>query len=83
MGQAAISAANGTRTQLANIGVTARVGITPMIGVNDVTCEVFSVQDAQETVAFAQNNSFVGLLAFWAVGADGNNSYLNTFKTFH
>ena len=83
MGQAAISAASGTRTQLSNIGLPAQVGVTPMIGVNDTTCENFTTANAQALVNYANANSYIGLLAYWAVGADPGNNYLNIFKTFH
>ncbi len=45
MGQAAIQAAQSTRSQLSSLGISAKVGVTPMIGTNDVVCEVFSTSD--------------------------------------
>ncbi len=84
MGQAAVDAANATNNQLTSNGISAAVGVTPMIGVNDTTCEVFSTSDANILVNYAQSHSYISLLAFWAVGADTNNhDYLNIFKTFH
>jgi len=83
MGQAAVDAASATRSQLANIGLSAKVGVTPMIGTNDVTCEKFSTSDASVLVNYAQANSYIRLLAYWAQGADPNHSYINIFKTFH
>jgi chitinase len=83
MGQAAIDAASATRNQLSSNSISANVGVTPMIGINDVTCEVFSTSDAQQLVNYAQSNSYISLLAYWAVGADPGNNYLNIFKTFH
>ncbi len=82
MGQAAISAASGTKTQLAALGISAKVGITPMLGTNDVSCENFTTANAQAVLNFADANSFIGLLSFWALGRDPNHSYLNIFKTF-
>jgi chitinase len=78
MGQAAVDAANATRNQTGM-----NVGITPMIGVNDTSCENFTTNDAHVTVNFAQGASFVNLLAYWVQDADPNNSYINIFKTFH
>ena len=72
-----------TRDQLASIGLQAKVGITPMIGVNDVKCENFTVANAQQVTSFSQSNTFVRTLGFWAIGADPNRSYLNVFKAFH
>ncbi len=83
MGQAAVDAANATRNQLSANGIAAKVGVTPMIGVNDTSCEVFSTSDAQVLVNYAQANSYISLLAYWAMGADGAHSYINIFKTFH
>jgi chitinase len=83
MGQAAIDAANATKTQLAGIGSPAAVGITPMIGVNDVSCENFTTSDSQQVVTFANANPFVHLLAFWALGADNGHANLSAFHAFH
>ena len=58
-------------------------GVTPVIGVNDVTCENFRTSDASVLVNFAQANSFINLLAYWEQNADPNRSYINIFKTFH
>jgi Glycosyl hydrolases family 18 len=83
MGQAAINAASNTRTQLATLGVSAKIGITPMIGVNDVSCENFTTANAQAVVNYANANSYIGFLGFWAEDADANHNYLNIFKTFN
>ena len=47
----------------------AMVGITPMIGMNDSSPEVFTLADAQTVLTFAQNNN-IGELAFWSAGRD-------------
>jgi hypothetical protein len=83
MGQAAVDAAKATRSQLGTLGISAQVGVTPMLGTNDVTCEKFSTSDASVLVNFAQANSFISLLAYWEQSADPNHSYINIFKTFH
>ncbi len=83
MGQAAIDAANATRNQLSANGISAAVGVTPMIGVNDTTCENFTTTNAQQLVNYAQANSYIKLLSYWAMGRDGTHSYINIFKTFH
>ncbi|MDB4982420.1 MAG: hypothetical protein JWM82_3172 [Myxococcales bacterium] len=83
MGKAATDAATATRAQLQKLGVAAAVGVTPMIGVNDTQCENFSTANATTLVDFANASDFVGLLAFWAVGADDSkHGYLNIFKAF-
>lgn len=76
MGDAAISAAKGLHTQLGQIWNTktsaqlwAMEGNTPMIGVNDVTTEVFSTSDAQDVANFAKSNG-IQELSFWSLGRD-------------
>jgi hypothetical protein len=83
MGSAATGAATGTRNQIASLGMTSSVGVTPMTDVNDTTCEVFSTANSQTLVNFAQANSFVRLLAYWAIGRDTSHAHLNIFHTFH
>ena len=70
MGQAAIDAARNTNTQMQQIGLSTKIGVTPMIGVNDVTCEVFRLDDGDQLLAYAQANSFVAELAFWSMNRD-------------
>jgi hypothetical protein len=82
MGAAAINAANGTRNQIASLGMSSSVGVTPMNDVNDVTCEVFTTANSQSLVNFARGNNFVRLLAYWAIGRDPNRAHLNIFRTF-
>lgn len=67
---AAESAAQGSRTQLNNLGfTTTALGITPMIGQNDSAGEIFTLSNASGLVTFARNNG-IQLLAFWSVGRD-------------
>jgi hypothetical protein len=74
MGPNAIAAASGTMCQLKSLGLEARVGITPMIGVNDTQGETFTLDDAQVVLSYAQANSnVVALLAFWSVGRDNGS----------
>ena len=47
MGIDAIDAAIATESQIAALGLSAKLGVTPMIGVNDINSEVFSLADAQ------------------------------------
>ncbi|KAJ3020742.1 hypothetical protein HKX48_000272 [Thoreauomyces humboldtii] len=67
----AIAAAKATYAQLQTAGfTTTKVGVTPMIGVNDVAGEVFRVADATTLVKWAASTSWVGELAFWSVNRD-------------
>ena len=77
MGDYAIQAANSTFSQMQGVYGTTKtdaqlwgmVGITPMIGVNDDTTEVFDQTEAREVVAFAQQRK-IGMLGFWSINRD-------------
>lgn len=75
MGDYAIKAATAVHGQLRRalgIGDAAawnKVAITPMIGVNDVTTEVFTLRDAQKIAAFARNKD-LAWLSMWSAERD-------------
>lgn len=76
MGQAAIDAGTNTATQIGFLypNTTAtqrltRIGVTPMIGVNDVPSEIFTTADAKQVAAWARTNS-VGEVSWWSTGRD-------------
>ncbi len=73
MGQAAIDAAQSTYNQLTSNGIPATVGITPMIGQNDTHGEIFTLANASTVVAYAQANSYITELTFWAVERDNGS----------
>jgi len=54
-------------------GISASLGITPMIGQNDTGCESFTLAHASTLVAWAQNTSYVTELTFWAVERDNGS----------
>jgi hypothetical protein len=83
MGQAAINAAGSTRTQLSTLGISAKVGITPMVGVNDITCENFTTANAQTVLNYANANRYIGFIGFWAMDNDAGHAYINIFKNFN
>jgi chitodextrinase len=74
MGHNAISAAIATEQQIAGVGLSAKLGITPMIGVNDVVSEVFTLADAQALLDYARSDSNVVRLSMWSVARDNGNS---------
>ena len=45
------------------------VGLTPMIGVNDLTDEVFDQTEAREVADYAARKQ-IGMLAFWSLNRD-------------
>ncbi|MFE9844834.1 glycoside hydrolase family 18 protein [Streptomyces goshikiensis] len=75
MGGYAIQAATATQAQikgvlgLSDAAAWKAVAVTPMIGVNDVSSEVFTVQDATQLVEFARAKG-LGWLAMWSGGRD-------------
>lgn len=80
MSEAAQSAAGAAHGQLksfyreAGVDLTDeqvwnRIGLTPMIGQNDVPGEVFNQTDARELAQFAQQRG-VGRMSFWALNRD-------------
>lgn len=70
MGKSAISAAQATEKQVTSIGLSAKIGITPMIGLNDTVPETFTTDDARQVVDFAKQTSYIGLLSMWSLGRD-------------
>jgi len=77
MGTYAIDSAQSTYNQLSSLyGSTlsssqlwGMVGVTPMIGVNDESDEVFEPSDASQLLAFAQKVG-LGEIAFWSLSRD-------------
>lgn len=75
MGDYAIAVANGMGKQLAGIfklsssKAMRRVGITPMIGINDVSDEVFTLADAHKLADFA-SSAHIGMIGMWQLGRD-------------
>jgi hypothetical protein len=76
MGYYAIQAAKSLYTQLKPLyptlsiaAVWQKIGVTPMIGINDVANEIFTLKNAQELATFAQNKK-LGLVSFWSANRD-------------
>ncbi|MEU8853263.1 cellulose binding domain-containing protein [Streptomyces sp. NPDC053741] len=71
MGDYAAQAATATQAQLKGVlglsdaAAWKAVAVTPMIGVNDVATEIFTVEDATQLVAFAREKG-IGRLAMWS-----------------
>lgn len=55
--------------ELDSQAVWAKIGLTPMIGVNEIATDVFSLQDAQDFAAFALAKN-VGRMSMWSVNRD-------------
>lgn len=75
MGAYAIDAAKNVHAQLERIGLRGtKVGICPMIGVNDIQAEVFTVSNARAVREFAQKTPWVRWLAFWSINRDNESA---------
>ena len=73
MGLSAVQAASNTRNQVVAAGLTATIGVTPMIGINDVNTEIFQLSDAQMLLDFANANSYISRLSMWSVARDNGS----------
>ena len=77
MGAYAVEAMNATISQLGTLygaaktdtQVRSMIGVTPEIGLNDISPEVFTLSDASTLVSAAQSGS-IGMLTFWSTGRD-------------
>jgi chitinase len=74
MGLNAINAIVATEHQLSQLGVNAKIGVTPMIGVNDIASEVFTLADAQALQHYVESDPNVARVAMWSVARDNGNS---------
>jgi chitinase len=76
-GAKAIAAAKATQAQvktifgLSDAAAWKKVGVTPMLGVNDSQNEIFLQKDARNLVNFAKS-VHLGMLSFWEQGRDAN-----------
>jgi len=70
MGLSAQQAASNTHNQVVAAGLSASIGVTPMIGINDVNTEIFQLADAQSLLNFANANSYITRIAMWSVARD-------------
>ncbi|MFI6035603.1 cellulose binding domain-containing protein [Streptomyces sp. NPDC051315] len=75
MGTYAEQAATATQAQVKSVlglsdsAAWKTVAVTPMIGVNDVTSEIFTVEDATQLVEFAETKG-LGWLSMWSATRD-------------
>ncbi|KAI8920267.1 glycoside hydrolase superfamily [Powellomyces hirtus] len=73
MGKHAISAAKSLYATLQKIGLKdTKVGLTPMIGMNDISGEVFTLANAQELVNFARKTDWIAFFGFWSLNRDNS-----------
>ncbi|MGA3080289.1 MAG: carbohydrate-binding protein [Terracidiphilus sp.] len=73
MGLDATDVASALNSQIQAAGLSSGVGVTPMIGVNDTSTEIFQLADATTLVNFAKSNSYVKRLAMWSLARDNGS----------
>ena len=87
MGTYAIDAAQSTESQLATLypalsanQLWSMIGVTPMIGQNDLSGEIFTTQSASQLAQFAEAHD-IGRLSYWELHRDvecANNADINS-----
>ena len=70
MGPHVISATGGTIAQLRDMAMTPRIGLIPMIGLNDNKPEAFTLADAKLVADWARTNALVVRMSMWSAGRD-------------
>lgn len=73
MGDDAISAAEATLHQLDTIGLSTKLVITPMIGINDVTSEIFTLEDAHQLADYVAGNDDIAGISMWSLSRDNGD----------
>lgn len=73
MGDDAIKAAEATLDQMHAIGLNTKLVITPMIGINDVTSEVFTLEDAHQLVDYVSAHDNIAGISMWSLSRDNGD----------
>ncbi len=81
LGTDAIDAIQAVEKQLATAGLHAKIGVTPEIGVNDVSGETFTLADAQQLANYVQTDPDVTRVSEWSLGRDNGSGAGETFAT--
>ena len=77
----AMDAAQATESQIGAAGLSATVGITVMVGVNDVNPEVFHLSDVQPVLQFANSTGYVSRLSLWSISRDNGTCAGNNYAS--
>jgi hypothetical protein len=70
MGTIANAVASSVKSQIAAVGLNSKIGVTIMIGQNDVAGETFTQADGDTFFASSLGNSSVTFISFWSAGRD-------------
>lgn len=66
------SVATAASTQLQQLGMTTKLGLTPTIGTDSVSGTTFQVTDGSNMVKWAKTNSQMRLLSIWNANRDAS-----------
>ncbi len=86
MGTYAIQSAQSTHNQCVSLGIQTKIGVTPMIGQNDTSSEIFYQSDAQTLLNWANTSDYTSFLSMWAdtrdyVNGTGNYNFSGVNKS--
>jgi hypothetical protein len=70
MGTIANNVAASVKSTIASVGLSSKVGVTVMIGQNDVAGEIFTLADGDVFLASSQGNASVSFISFWSASRD-------------
>ena len=72
MGSLTIAAAEGAYSKLQelNFSDSVVIGVSPMIGANDIADEVFDLADADQVQEWAQQTNWLAFISFWSINRD-------------
>ena len=73
MAKYCIQCIQSVKDQLTNLNISSKIGVTPMIGVNDIQDEIFTLDNATELINYCYKNDNIKLLSFWCINRDNGN----------
>ena len=73
MAKYCIQCIENVEKQLKEYYIESKIGVTPMIGLNDCNDEVFSLSNARELVSYCKNKNNIKLLSFWCINRDNGS----------
>lgn len=79
MAKYCIQCIESVQKQLNELSIHSKIGVTPMIGVNDCTDEIFSIDNANELINYCKYNNNVKLVSFWCINRDNGNKINNNY----
>ena len=82
MAEYCMKAATSALNIIKSKGYKSKLGVTPMIGINDVKDEVFQLKDAKTLLEFAKNNTEIDNLFIWSLNRDIHRDPSEPFEVY-